>query len=84
MESQERVLHELHRCRIAATSLYRTDSPPEFFFHRQIQEQSRLPSTFRNFSNSHGISMTCLLLRFKAPCQQALLRGPSFWIPSEH
>ena len=30
MESHERALHELHRCRIAATPLYRTDSPPEY------------------------------------------------------
>ena len=32
MESQERGLHELHRCRIAATSLYGTDSPLEYCF----------------------------------------------------
>ena len=46
-------------------------------FHIQVQKQSRLRRTFRNFSNTHCMSMTCLLLRFRAPCQQALLRGPS-------
>ena len=64
MESQERALHELHRCRIAATSLYGTDSPPEYSFSHSgtetVQIKKDVSKFFEHTLHEHDMSVASL------------------------
>ena len=75
MESQERALHELHRCRIAATSLYGTDSPPEYCFSHSGTETVQITKDFSKFFehtlHEHDMSVASL--------QSTLPAGSAWW-----
>ena len=75
MESQERALHELHRCRIAATSLYGTGSPPEYCFSHSGTETGQVTKDFSKFFehtlHEHDMSVASL--------QSTLQAGSASW-----
>ena len=64
MESQERALHVLHRCRIAATSLYGMDSPPEYCFSHSgtetVQVTKDVSIFFEHTLHEHDMSVASL------------------------
>ena len=68
------MLHGLHRCRIAATSLYGTDSPPEYSFSHSGTETVQVTKDFSKFFEHtlHEHDMSVASLQGTLPAGSAL------------
>ena len=73
MESEESALKKLHRCKIAATSLYGTDSPPRYCFSHSGTEIVHVTKDLSKFFEHtlHEYDM------FVASLQSTLRAGPA-------
>ena len=75
MESEESALKKLHRCKIAATSLYGTDSPSRYCFSHSgteiVHVTKDLSKFFEHTLHEYDMSVASL--------QSTLQAGPASW-----